>query len=520
LQTTATVKSGSGTWYAVLADDPQYVDIDQDFEAAEENVSWTRRVASIRKRPMVDVPTSYLDEGEEIAGFAPRLLLYHGLQPQEGAVGNSYPMGAADQYSNDGNPLGDLALRWNGTNGLIDRFWREYISLRKNARKAETRVMLPIERLIGFNPEIPVRIGETNFWMANLRCNLSLKGISPQRLELTRLGQNYAPFPTFDVLVNYQICNTEPEAGIPESVSVDMAYALYIINPAYAPDEMGVPNAPIVRLMIKGVEGDFFANRTTKQLRWVDADPNPGNGVINSIESWFNQYDSENPGDDSNIYIVRLYDQSGNGNDLVPSDPNDMAILDRTNKEIVAGAPYVADYPAVQTINTAMGNITTIMELDLSGTTNQADEEQFLLIDLNPNDAEADRDQPLQVLSKFPNSPDQLVFGTRNSSNEASNDYKAMHNAGTNPGRKIYGIARGSFLFNVFVNLVQEKVNEPMPLGFQNYPYDQANAKLYALGYGDGGKNSRWKSIFISNQLLTTQEYIAVRKYIEENTPS
>ena len=65
--------------------------------------------------------------------FSPRLLFYRGMYDDEAS--NSYPLGSSDVYDYARNVIANYSLRWHGSYGLYEKFWKNWLYHRMNYGK-------------------------------------------------------------------------------------------------------------------------------------------------------------------------------------------------------------------------------------------------------------------------------------------------------------------------------------------------------------------------------------------------
>jgi hypothetical protein len=93
-----------------------------------------------------------------------------------------------DTYDAAGSSVGDYSLRWDGTKGLFEVWWKRYVQFRKNAKNVEsTPLYLPWSILNNYATKLfgqKLRIGQNQFMMEELSFTLRKHTITDQKATL------------------------------------------------------------------------------------------------------------------------------------------------------------------------------------------------------------------------------------------------------------------------------------------------------------------------------------------------
>lgn len=116
----------------------------------------------------------------------PYLLLYHGFQPNN-ANTSTYPYASPDNYNSLKQRIGDLALRWNGRDGLIEHFWTEFLSLRKTHKVIVFQIQLDFMDIFNFDPTKKVIIRGNTYLVKKISVPLRMDGIGIAEVEMRKV---------------------------------------------------------------------------------------------------------------------------------------------------------------------------------------------------------------------------------------------------------------------------------------------------------------------------------------------
>jgi len=121
------------------------------------------------------------------SGSPYRLFFYRGLQPAAQADGYDYPLGTPDIYDARGNEIGTYALRWRGSKGIYENFWKTYNEAFTNAKNVEAQFAMNFQQLnnIGFGTQLE---SEGNlYWWRELQFQVNMSsGIQPVKAKLLK----------------------------------------------------------------------------------------------------------------------------------------------------------------------------------------------------------------------------------------------------------------------------------------------------------------------------------------------
>jgi hypothetical protein len=108
---------------------------------------------------------------------------------EEGAPVYRYPMGSSDVYDAEGTKITDanLAIKWDGEYGLIEKFWKNRINWEQNLKKKITTGLLGKDLLALIDMGQVKRIDNNNYLVNTLEIELSDKTTRIIEAELFRL---------------------------------------------------------------------------------------------------------------------------------------------------------------------------------------------------------------------------------------------------------------------------------------------------------------------------------------------
>ncbi|MCK6611536.1 MAG: hypothetical protein L6Q78_10910 [Bacteroidia bacterium] len=119
----------------------------------------------------------------------PRLLFYWGLKYghlRDGGTdeeptfsystspGSDYPFASPDNYDSEGNKLGDYALRFEGEDGLYNRFLKEWYGFLSRTKKVTVQVVLSSSELLSLDITQKVRILESTFLIKKIQGDIRM----------------------------------------------------------------------------------------------------------------------------------------------------------------------------------------------------------------------------------------------------------------------------------------------------------------------------------------------------------
>lgn len=135
--------------------------------------------------PAVGFPGSYQgsDNKEVTSSIISRLLFYRGMKTSSG--GHAYPFASSHNYDMAKNRVGNYSLAWDGTDGLYNVWWKDYIRMKDNTKQVSREVMLSLLALLNLNLRKKVRIGDTNFLIRKISLQLPL--VKPAKVEFWKI---------------------------------------------------------------------------------------------------------------------------------------------------------------------------------------------------------------------------------------------------------------------------------------------------------------------------------------------
>lgn len=126
--------------------------------------------------------------------YTPQLLFFRGLRKD--ADDDDYPMASYDVYDYAFNKIANYSLKWDGADGLVAKWWTEYINFWQNTRLVTRRIALGEKELRDPKPWLKKRIDRVNAFYKQIRFTLTELGF--QNVEV-----DYYPCNRTDGIVPY-----------------------------------------------------------------------------------------------------------------------------------------------------------------------------------------------------------------------------------------------------------------------------------------------------------------------------
>jgi len=118
-------------------------------------------------------------------GMAHRHLLYHGLKKDSND--DDYPFGSWNNFDFGNNKVGDLQLSFNGTYGIYEQLWKNFVDWKLNrAQTFETWINFPSYLLFNFPWEKKFRIRNTNYLVKKIEVDLRYKAPVVKKCEIVK----------------------------------------------------------------------------------------------------------------------------------------------------------------------------------------------------------------------------------------------------------------------------------------------------------------------------------------------
>ena len=111
------------------------------------------------------------DTIEQNPALQMRLMFYRGTYPA--IPSGTYPMGNTLSYNDNGDEPFAYSLRWNGTSGLYNRWWKSWHTA-LTGKNISLQLALPVADLVAFSFEDKVRIQSMDFFVKKLRVSTPL----------------------------------------------------------------------------------------------------------------------------------------------------------------------------------------------------------------------------------------------------------------------------------------------------------------------------------------------------------
>ena len=112
-------------------------------------------------------------------------MFFHGMRSDN--HGELYPYASSDNRDFGGNVLGPFTLCWEGSEGLVETFWKDYLDFIKKAPKVTLRLQLNIVDVLNFKITDRVRIGMQEFLVGKLSIVISTSQLEVTQLELYKI---------------------------------------------------------------------------------------------------------------------------------------------------------------------------------------------------------------------------------------------------------------------------------------------------------------------------------------------
>jgi hypothetical protein len=131
--------------------------------------------------------------------FGIRLLFWRGLDADE--VGAAYPLASYEPYNFNFDKNWNYSLQWETENGLINKWWKEYIRFWNSTRMVTYRMILSAHELIMLDEREKIRIDGIDYLMKEMRISFSQNGIEKIEADLymvnmrAQIGQLYEEYP-------------------------------------------------------------------------------------------------------------------------------------------------------------------------------------------------------------------------------------------------------------------------------------------------------------------------------------
>ena len=116
-----------------------------------------------------------------------RLTIYRGLKsgsPYAGYSDYDIPFASASPYRPGAGTLGEVSLRWEGTYGLYEKWWKGWNNMQRTGKTVSASLLLTIPDLLNFSFDQKVRIQNQDFLITKIRVNLTPAGLAPVEVEM------------------------------------------------------------------------------------------------------------------------------------------------------------------------------------------------------------------------------------------------------------------------------------------------------------------------------------------------
>lgn len=97
--------------------------------------------------------------------------------------GNTYPLGSGIRYGPLGQVLGEYSLRWDGPDGLYNKWWRKWHYMLQGSQVTR-KINLTAKELSSFSFAQKVRIDNMDYFVKSIRVTLTMRGIAPCEVAL------------------------------------------------------------------------------------------------------------------------------------------------------------------------------------------------------------------------------------------------------------------------------------------------------------------------------------------------
>ena len=140
-----------------------------------------------------------LNKGVDNRSIGSRLLFWRGIDQDEN--GEDYPLASYEPYNFNFDKNWNYSLQWETENGLINKWWKEYIRFWNSTRMVTHRMILSAHELIMLDEREKIRIDGIDYLMKEMRISFSQNGIEKIEADLymvnmrAQIGQLYEEYP-------------------------------------------------------------------------------------------------------------------------------------------------------------------------------------------------------------------------------------------------------------------------------------------------------------------------------------
>jgi len=103
----------------------------------------------------------------------PRILFYRGKYQTEGS--DYYPLGTSSHYNGQGGSIGSLSLTWEGSDGLYENFWKEWIIFLRKVKPLKFVIKLNRIDILNLDLRKRKKIGSNYYLVKKITIDLPIK---------------------------------------------------------------------------------------------------------------------------------------------------------------------------------------------------------------------------------------------------------------------------------------------------------------------------------------------------------
>jgi len=121
--------------------------------------------------------------GPDYIDIKARLLFFRGLRDDHSNY--KYPLGTNSHYDCKGTSIGSLSLTWEGSDGLYENFWKDWIEFINKAKPYPFEIQLDMVDILSLKMKKKVRIANNKYLIKKISVDFPIK--KPAIVELVRI---------------------------------------------------------------------------------------------------------------------------------------------------------------------------------------------------------------------------------------------------------------------------------------------------------------------------------------------
>ena len=111
------------------------------------------------------------------------MAFFRGMHPN--GYGDLYPLGTSSRYNTQGVEIGTLSLRWDGEDGLLENYWKEWDQFLRNAKTTKWEIKLETTDILQLQMQRKVKIHNNYYMIKTISVNFPLN--KSATVELVRI---------------------------------------------------------------------------------------------------------------------------------------------------------------------------------------------------------------------------------------------------------------------------------------------------------------------------------------------